>query len=452
MVLKHFGTDGIRGEYGSPKLNDAIAYRSGSALARLLRNQEDGPDSPTLLVGRDTRASGVNLLVALAAGFEAGGGRILSLGIAPTPAVAKLVDLLGVDAGCAITASHNPSKDNGLKFFQMGGAKPSESFEHELDEGIDSDDLPVESDFPEVADSAADQVELYVSALLESFPRGILKGKRIALDCANGAMSEFAPKVFEQLGASIEVIGSNPSGENINDGVGSECPQAMSALMDTLGFDMGFAFDGDGDRVIAFDQEGTKLAGEATLGILAIEANRLQRLSGSVLVTTNQSNLGLDTALAEEEIETRRVDIGDKFVSRLMVEGGFDLGGEESGHIVIGEFSKTGDGLYAALKVAELVSSAGESLKELSAFYQPFPIEKRSLPVNAKRPIETCPHLNAAIARLNRELGEDGRLLVRYSGTEPKLRLLVEAKEADLAASAIRDLEQAVEMDLTQAY
>ncbi len=449
MALKYFGTDGIRGEYGSPKLNDAIAFRSGSALARLLRRKEDGPDSPSLLVGRDTRASGIKLLAALAAGFQSEGGQILSLGVAPTPAVAKLVDLLGVDAGCAITASHNPSKDNGLKFFQTGGAKPSESFERELDEELDSADEPVESDFPEVADSAADRVELYVSAVLESFPRRMLEGKRIALDCANGAMSDFAPKVFEQLGASIEVIGSNPSGENINDGVGSEDPQAMSDLMGSQEFDMGFAFDGDGDRVIAFNQEGTKLAGEATLGILAIEAHRLQRLSGSVLVTTNQSNLGLDTALADEKIETRRVDIGDKFVTRLMVEGGFDLGGEESGHIVFGGFSKTGDGLYAALKVAELVTVAGENLKQLASFYQPFPIEKLSLTVNAKPPIEACPFLKDTIARLKRDLGDGGRLLVRYSGTESKVRLLVEAKEAGVAASAIRDLEQAVEMDLT---
>lgn len=182
MALKYFGTDGIRGEYGSPKLNDAIAFRSGSALARLLRRKEDGPDSPSLLVGRDTRASGIKLLAALAAGFQSEGGQILSLGVAPTPAVAKLVDLLGVDAGCAITASHNPSKDNGLKFFQTGGAKPSESFERELDEELDSADEPVESDFPEVADSAADRVELYVSAVLESFPRRMLEGKRIALD------------------------------------------------------------------------------------------------------------------------------------------------------------------------------------------------------------------------------------------------------------------------------
>lgn len=449
MALKHFETDGIRGEYGSPKLNDAIAYRSGLAMARLLNRQHGGPDSPTLLVGRDTRASGVALLAALAAGFEAEGGRVLSLGVAPTPAIAKLVALLGVDAGCAITASHNPSKDNGLKFFQTGGGKPSESFERALDEGLDEIAEPVEMDFSKVADAAADRLELYVAAILEAFPKGMLEGKRIALDCANGAMSQIAPRVFEQLGASVEVIGSNPSGENINDGVGSECPQAVSDLMDTREFDMGFAFDGDGDRVIAFDQEGSKLAGEATLGILAIDANRLQRLSASVLVTTNQSNLGLDTALAFEKIETRRVDIGDKFVSRLMVEGGFDLGGEESGHIVVGEFSKTGDGLYAALKVAEVANRSEETLRELASFYQPFPIEKRSLPVNDKPPIESCPNLNDTISRLERELGNDGRLLVRYSGTEPKLRLLVEAKRASVADAAIRDLEQAVEMDLT---
>ena len=449
MALKHFGTDGIRGEYGSPKLNDAIAYRSGLALAHLLSRQEGSNDGPTLLAGRDTRASGAALLAAVAAGFQSGGGRILSLGIAPTPAIAKLVDLCGADAGCAITASHNPSKDNGLKFFQSGGTKLTERFERELDDALDAVAEPGEWKFPEITDTASGRLEKYSNAILSSFPKGMLEGKRIALDCANGAMSSIAPRVFEKLGASIEIIGNSPGGDNINDGVGSECPEALSNLMSSGAFDMGFAFDGDGDRVIAFDQEGSKLAGEATLGILAFGANRRQRLSESVLVTTNQSNLGLDSALALESINTRRVDIGDKFVSRFMIEHGFDLGGEESGHIVIREFSKTGDGLYAALKLAEIVSASGESLRDLASFYEPFPIEKRSIPVTSKPPIESCPHLKVTVDRLHQELGDDGRLLVRYSGTEPKLRLLVEAKRAEVAASAVRDLERAVERDLT---
>ena len=448
MALKHFGTDGIRGEYGSPQLNDGIAYRSGLAMARLLARQEDSPKAPTLLVGRDTRASGVALLSALAAGFEAGGGRIESLGIVPTPAVAKLVATLEMDAGCAITASHNPSKDNGLKFFQKSGTKPTETFERHLDEELDALDAPGELEFGEIQDADCGRAAEYSSAILDAFPQNMLTGKRIALDCANGAMSSVAPGVFERLGASVEVLGNNPNGDNINDGVGSECPQAMSTLVSSGGFDMGFAFDGDGDRVIVFDQDGTKLAGEAALGILAIEADARGQLKDSVLVTTNQSNLGLDSALAERKIETRRVDIGDKFVSRLMIKDGYGLGGEESGHIVIGEFSKTGDGLYAALKIAGLVCESDESLKELASFYMSFPIEKRSIPVDSKPPIGSCPHLSDTISRLGRELGDDCRLLVRYSGTEPKLRLLVEAKQASMAASAIRDLEQAVEKDL----
>ena len=419
MALKHFGTDGIRGEYGSPKLNDAIAYRSGLALARLLAREENAPDCPTLLAGRDTRASGIALLAAVAAGFRAGGGRIFSLGIAPTPAIAKLVDLCGADAGCAVTASHNPSKDNGLKFFQSGGTKLTEKFERELDDEFDVVAESGELDFPEISDTASDRLEMYSAAILSSFPKGMLEGKRIALDCANGSMSSIAPQVFKQLGASIEIVGNNPSGDNINDGVGSECPQTMAKLISYGDFDMGFAFDGDGDRVIAFDQEGSKLAGEATLGILCLEANRRHRLSESVLVTTNQSNLGLESALAAENINTRRVDIGDKFVSRSMIEHGFALGGEESGHIVIGEFSKTGDGLYAALKIAEIVSGSGESLRDLSSFYKPFPIEKRSIPVASKPPLERCPHLRDTISRLDR------RWLASNDG---------EAKQAEVAA------------------
>ncbi len=448
MALKHFGTDGIRGEYGSPKVNDAIAYRSGLALARLLARQENAPDCPMLLAGRDTRASGIALLAAVAAGFRAGGGRIFSLGIAPTPAIAKLVDLCNADAGCVVTASHNPSKDNGLKFFQSGGTKLTEKFERELDNELDVVAESGELDFPEISDTASDRLEMYSAAILSSFPKGMLEGKRIALDCANGAMSSIAPQVFKRFGALIEIVGNNPSGDNINDGVGSEYPQTMVKLISSGEFDMGFAFDGDGDRVIAFDQEGSKLAGEATLGILCLEANRQHRLSKSVLVTTNQSNLGLDSALAAENINTRRVNIGDKFVSRLMIEHGFTLGGEESGHIVIGEFSKTGDGLYAALKIAEIVSGSGENLRDLSSFYKPFPIEKRSIPVVSKPPLESCIHLKDAISRLDQQLGNDGRLLVRYSGTEPKLRLLVEAKQTEVVASAIRDIEEAAKKDL----
>ncbi len=447
MALKYFGTDGIRGEYGGSNLNDKIAFRAGVAVARLLKKHHETA-APLMVVGRDTRASGPSLLAALGAGFRFEGGVIESIGVAPTPAIAKVVELGNALAGCSITASHNPSKDNGIKFFQSKGRKPSESFEQELDNAVGEADAPASMDFPVIEDGSLEKTEFYVSRVNRAFDPKLLAGKKIALDCANGALSSIAVGVFESLGAEVDSVGCNPNGSNINDGVGSECPQSMAKMYSMKEYDMGFAFDGDGDRMVAFDHNGEKLSGEAVLGLLAIRLKELGQLKGNTLVSTLQSNLGLDSALAHLGISVRRVGIGDKFVSRLMSGEGFSLGGEESGHVVVGDFSMTGDGLFSALKVAQTVVEKGQSLADLAAFYRAFPQETRAITVTTKKPLEACPSICSAMRDLESSFGDEGRLLVRYSGTEPKLRLLVEAKTIDLASESIRRLEAAVCEDL----
>ena len=448
MALKYFGTDGIRGEYGGPSLNDGIAFRAGVAIARLLKQQHE-IEAPLMVVGRDTRASGLRLIAALGAGFRSEGGAIESIGVAPTPAIAKVVELGNALAGCAITASHNPSKDNGIKFFQSNGTKPSESFELGLDRSVGEVATPKETDFPAIEDGFTKKTDWYVSRVRSAFEPGLLSGKRIALDCANGALSSIATGVFESLGAEVDTVGFSPNGSNINDGVGSECPQAMAEMYTVNQYDMGFSFDGDGDRMAAFDHQGAKLSGEAVLGLLAIHLKELRQLRDDTLVTTLQSNLGLDSALSDYGISVERVNIGDKFVSRLMIAKGFSLGGEESGHVVIGDFSMTGDGLFSALCVARTVVEKGDSLADLTSFYGAFPQETRAIAVASKKPLDECPNIRATMQDLEKMFGDGGRLLVRYSGTEPKIRLLVEAKTIDIACVSIGKLEEAVRKDLS---
>ncbi|MDE0769964.1 MAG: phosphoglucosamine mutase [Opitutaceae bacterium] len=448
MALRFFGTDGIRGLYGGSTLNDNIAFKAGVAAARVAKRQY-GTESPSIVVGRDTRVSGSVLLAALTAGFKSEGGLVESIGVAPTPAIAKVVSLSEASMGCAITASHNPHTDNGIKFFQADGTKPSEALEQELDEAVGVADSEEGADWQPVEDAAAQKCEMYLESVRQAFPQSMLNGKRVALDCSNGALSAFATRVFETYGAKVTTVGNSPNGSNINDGVGSECPQSLAAVFELGAFDMGFAFDGDGDRMIAFDESGSKLSGEATLGLLAIHAKAQGALKRDVLVTTAQSNLGLDAALGRVGISVRRVDIGDKFVSRLMISEGFSLGGEESGHVVVGDFSMTGDGLFSALKVAQAIVESERSLGELASFYEAYPQQTRAIRVASKPALNTCVNVSAVIEKLENEFGSEGRLLVRYSGTEPKLRLLVEAKTDALTSDAIKRLEAAVATDLS---
>ncbi len=447
MKLKHFGTDGIRGEFGGPVVNERTAYHAGRAAVGLARSHLNA-DTPKILIGRDTRASGAQLFEALANGISAEGGEPVDLGIAPTPSIAKMASVSGAALACSLTASHNPCQDNGLKFFLGSGTKLTEELELDLDNRLDQllcdGEAKIGEDvsFPELG------VQVYEDAVVSSFDDSLFQGVRIALDCANGALSEIAPRVFSKLGATIEVVGASPDGANINLDVGSEHPESLKVLLENETFDLGFAFDGDGDRMIAFDASGIKLPGEAVMAILAMAAKSSGQLSADTLVTTVQSNFGLDATMKENGINVKRVDVGDKHIARLMLSEGYKLGGEESGHLIIGEFSITGDGLFAALKLASVVLDSGRSIKELASVYNAFPQVSKSLMAVDKPPLESCSNLQGEINRIESELGDQGRLLIRYSGTEPKLRLLVEASDQAFAETAADRLVEAAGRDL----
>ncbi|MBK1878648.1 hypothetical protein [Pelagicoccus mobilis] len=443
MSLKFFGTDGIRGLYGGETLNDEIAFRAGKAAVRAARELQNVV-APKVVVGRDTRESGEKLLQAFAKGVSLEGGTVVDLGVAPTPCVAFAARQSDAALACSITASHNPACDNGIKFFEGTGVKPSEALEQALD------DFVGEATLDGMADAGSVRLEegtalrqQYSDAVASHFPAGMLEGKRVALDCANGAMFEIAPKVFKALGAHITVVGDAPDGSNINANVGSEHPESMAAMYTDAEYDLGFAFDGDGDRLVVFDKSGEPIDGEAVLAILAIAAKNAGTLHEDTLVTTVQSNLGLDAALRERGIKVERTDVGDKHIARLMLKEGYTLGGEESGHLVYGDFAVTGDGLVSALAVSEIEVRGG-----VENVYSAYPKSSKALRVADKPPFESCPEITACINRLTEELGEEGRLLVRYSGTEPKIRLLVEARTATVVAASMEVLQTAVEKDL----
>lgn len=448
MKLQYFGTDGIRGEYGGALLNDALAFSAGRAAA-IFAKRTYSIAEPVLVVGRDTRSSGPSLEEALSAGFTQEGGRVLLAGVAPTPAVAFAVANSDAHMACAITASHNPHTDNGLKFFESTGSKLSESMEAELDALVGECSGSPRSVEAVPTEDATNLIADYCDALASRFDADLLSGKRVALDCANGAASAIAAALFERLGASVDVLGDEPNGSNINAGVGSECPAAIKSLYSKSSYDLGFAFDGDGDRVIAFDENGDKISGEGIMAALAIWMNGSERLPNATLVTTVQSNVGLDSALGQKGILVEREDIGDKHVSRKMVAGGFSLGGEESGHIINGAFSMTGDGVCSALTICQMIAATESSLSELVSVYNAFPQSSQAIKVAEKIPLEDCAALQDCMARLNLELGDEGRLLIRYSGTEPKLRLLVEAKEDSLVEEAMAELLAAAGKDLS---
>ena len=448
MKLKYFGTDGIRGPYGSDVLNDGVAYRAGRA-AVLVARRVIGAERPLVLVGRDTRASGKRLLAAFARGVAAEGGRTQDLGVAPTPCVAYAAKGCGADLACSITASHNPAGDNGIKFFQGDGVKPSEALEQALDSAVgEVDAVGLREDAAVEVESATTDCGVYAAAIEAKFPGRPLAGLRVALDCANGAMSRIAPALFEALGAEVVAIACSPDGGNINAGVGSEHPESLLALFGEGRFDVGFAFDGDGDRVVVSDESGKRIAGEALLAALAIDAAESGELPGNVLVTTVQSNLGLDAALKRRGIGVLRTDVGDKHIARLMLAEGYQVGGEESGHVVLGAFAVTGDGLFAAATLASIVAKSGRPASAVVGTYAPFPQVSLAVKVAAKPPLESCPRLVEAMAKLERKLCGEGRFLVRYSGTESKLRLLVEAKTEEMAREAMDALLAAARQDI----
>lgn len=440
MKRRYFGTDGVRGPYGGPVVNEAFARALAKAAAAWALKAGGG----RVLVGRDTRASGAGLVAAVASGLADCVGAVTCLGILPTPAVSRAVRDSGAALGVMVTASHNPAADNGIKFFGPGGLKLSDRDEEEIEGLIE----PTQA--APAADAAVDSsaLEAYVSAAQGLLPAAALAGWRIAVDCANGATAATTPRVLSSLGARLVCMGDRPDGQNINRGCGSEHPAALAGLVKDSGSRLGIAHDGDGDRLVLCDETGSVLDGDEVLAILATHALAAKALVKDTLVVTVQSNLGLDEAVAAAGGRVVRSQVGDRYVAEAMRSVGATLGGESSGHVICSDFGPSGDGLAAALRVIRVMVETGRPLSELRKAMRLFPQRTGAVMVREKKPVETLPGLQAAIRQVEAELGSRGRVLVRYSGTEPKLRLLVEGPSDAVITPALARLEAAARADL----
>jgi phosphoglucosamine mutase len=448
MTRKFFGTDGVRGPYGGPVVNEAFAAKLGFAAVQWLHG---GPargaaaGAGRVLIGRDTRASGAALELAIAGGLGAAGAEPVSLGVLPTPAVARAVKIDGAALGVVITASHNPAADNGIKFFGPGGVKLTDADEAAI-EGFLSE--PPTAWLKRTPAARAGAIEDYRAVARTLLPSAALAGWRVALDTANGATCATSPAVLRELGAEVIGMGDAPDGNNINAGVGSEHPAALAALVRAHGARLGIAHDGDGDRCVLCDELGGVLDGDEILTILATHALAQGTLAKNTLVVTVQSNLGVDAAVSAAGGRTLRTSVGDRYVIERMRAEGATLGGESSGHVICSEVSPTGDGLVAALKVMAVMRATGRPLSELRRVLRRFPQQTAALPVREKIPVDSLAHLTATIHALEAELGERGRVLVRYSGTEAKLRLLVEGPSTAIVGEGIARLTRAARAEL----
>ncbi|HVS53649.1 MAG TPA: phosphoglucosamine mutase [Opitutaceae bacterium] len=444
MSRQFFGTDGVRGLYGGPVMNEPFAARLGLAAARWLRKIGDGKaEIGKVLIGRDTRFSGSTLETAIARGLNAGGAEAISLGVVPTPAVSRAVVRERAALGVVITASHNPAEDNGIKFFGPAGVKLTDDDEAEIEALLPATTLKAETPL-EKLDAIAD----YTAATQALLPAGSLRGWKIVVDTANGATCETTPRVLRALGAEVPGIGDVPDGRNINAGVGSEHPEQLVARVRKENARLGLAHDGDGDRCVLCDERGDVLDGDELLTILATHALQHRSLAKNTLVVTVQSNLGVDAAIAAAGGRVLRTAVGDRYVIERMRAEGAMLGGESSGHIICAEISPTGDGLVAALKVLEVMLATGQPLSELRRRLRKFPQRSVALKVREKKPLDALPGLSAAIRQLERELGERGRVLVRWSGTEAKLRLLVEGPSDAMVNDGLARIEAAARAEL----
>lgn len=446
-MAKYFGTDGIRGRYGDPKMCPAFAFRLANAVAKYLK-QTRGDKSLRVVFGRDTRASGDSLTEAMVAGFKCHSVEVLDGGVIPTPAVAQSVIEGNADLGVAVTASHNPAHDNGIKLFDSSGCKFDEEEERLIEQLLDEVPSPSEESLSAKGDPL-DASKLYINQLRSLMEPNCLKGWKVVLDTANGATFQTSPAVIRCWGADIHVIGDEPDGSNINAGVGSECPDQLARVVVEQNADIGIAHDGDGDRLVVCDETGAIVDGDILLALYGAYAKQAGALKADRLVATIHSNLGLDRAISQAGGQVERVDVGDRNVAKRMRELGANIGGESSGHIIFSDFATTGDGLLAAVKVLELMLKTGKRLSELRQEVTLFPQATKNLKVVEKLPLADLDCLNEAIGHAEADFGDDGRVLVRYSGTEPKLRMLVEGMDSRLVDEAIAQLEDAARSDLS---
>ena len=436
-----FGTDGVRG-LANADLTPELALSVSSAAARVLYERDDSRRR-VALVGRDPRASGEMLQAAVTAGLTSAGADVLQVGVLPTPAVAHLVAETGADLGVMISASHNPMPDNGIKLFAAGGHKLPDAVEDEIAARLDErGDRPTGGLVGRVRE-VPDAVQRYVDHLLVATPQP-LEGLRVAVDCANGAASVAAPGAYRRAGADVIALNADPDGLNINDGVGSTHVEGLCAAVVEHGADLGVAHDGDADRCLAVDASGHVVDGDQIMAILAVAMKEAGELAGDTLVTTVMSNLGLHLAMRDHGVGLRTTRVGDRYVLEELREGGYSLGGEQSGHVVLPGHATTGDGLLTALRLMGRIAATGQSLASLAKTMNRLPqvlvnvrVVDKSLAVNGS-------DVARAVAEAEQELGEHGRVLLRPSGTEQLVRVMVEAPDERFAQRVADRLAEVV--------
>ncbi len=438
MTRQFFGTDGIRGTVGDEPLTAEFALRLASAAARVL-----APNGGTVAIGKDTRVSGYMFESALEAGFVAAGMDVLLLGPLPTPGIAYLTRSLGADLGVVISASHNKYQDNGIKFFDRQGRKLSDEIEHAIEEKLSEPAITKQSEELGRArriDNSRTQYQWFAMSTVASDLR--LDGMKIVIDCSNGACYKVAPRVLADLGADVVPIGCSPNGKNINQDCGSTHPELLQATVKGVGADVGIALDGDGDRLVMVDNHGNLIDGDRILYVLATARNRQGTLSGPV-VGTLMSNLGLEKSLRDRGIQFLRANVGDRYVLEMLQQHDGILGGETSGHLICLDKTTTGDGLVSALQVLSILRESGRTLAELAGEMPQYPQTLVNVRV-ATKPDLNAPAITAAVREVEAQLGDRGRVVLRASGTEPVIRVMVEGEDEDEVNAVAQRIADAV--------
>lgn len=444
MSRKLFGTDGVRGEANSYPMTAEMALRLGAAAGRYFRR--DGSPGHRVVIGKDTRLSGYMLENALTAGLTSTGMNVLLLGPVPTPAVGFLTRSMRADLGVMISASHNPHTDNGIKFFGPDGFKLSDEAEAEIEAILDGEITPAQPQNIGRAKRIEDGRGRYQEFVKTTFPAGLrLDGLKVVIDCANGAAYKAAPDVLWELGAEVIAVGVSPNGKNINDHVGSTHPQTAAEAVVAHGADVGICLDGDADRVLILDQHGRVADGDQIMALLATRWAAEGRLKGGALVATVMSNLGLERHLMAQGLRLERTAVGDRYVVERMREGGFNLGGEQSGHIVMTDYATTGDGLVAGLQFLAELARTGQKADTLTRQFATVPQMLKNVRFAAgARPLEVD-SVKSAIAANEARIAGKGRILIRKSGTEPLIRVMAECEDEAMLAAVVEEIVTAVE-------
>ena len=429
-MRKLFGTDGVRGVANQDPMTSEMAMRIGRAAAHVFR---DSSRRHRVVIGKDTRLSGYMIESALTSGLCSMGVDVLLVGPVPTPGIAFLTRSLRADAGVVISASHNPYEDNGIKFFGRDGFKLPDEVEKKMEDLIFSG--AIDSIRPTAAEIGKafridDAIGRYNEFVKSSIPRGMdLSGLRVVVDSANGAAYKIGPRILIELGADVISLYDQPNGININQGCGSLYPEVVSRAVIANGAQIGIAFDGDADRIMLCDEKGAVVDGDAVMAVCALQMMKEGRLRQKTLVATVMSNLGLEIAMQKAGGRLVRASVGDRYVMEKMLEGGYNLGGEQSGHVIFLDHNTTGDGLVSALQVLAIMKQTGKPLSELAACMKTYPQTLVNVKVKERRDLRSIPEIAQRMAEVEKKLGGSGRLLVRYSGTESKVRVMIEGED-----------------------